>query len=141
MSTPSPDRPARPADATWLFALFTSLFALSLIFHQLWWFGFEVLSVHFLVVLAALWTALRPTSVVRFLTMMAAEVVSVGLDMPDVGSHTLLVLVSGACLVAYASWTTLRTRRLPEPGPLFERIAPSSGCSCWSSTRPRPSPR
>ena len=124
MSTPSLDRPARHAEATWLFGLFALLFALSLILHQLWWFGFEVLSPHFLVVLAALWTALRPTSVVRFLTMIAAEVLAVGLDMPDVGSHTLLVLVLGACVLAYVGWTTRLTQPLPDAGTLFERIAP-----------------
>ncbi len=111
-------------DARWLFGFFAAAFALSLILHQLRWFGFEVLSVHFLVILAALWTILRPTSVARFLTMIGAEVFSVALDMPDVGSHTLLVLVSSACMLSYAGWTTLRTRRLPDAGALFERIAP-----------------
>ncbi len=112
------------AGATWLFGLFALAFAVSLIFHQLWWEGFEVLSVHFLVVLAALWSILRPTSVARFLAMLAAKVLSVALDMPEVGSHTLLVLVSGACVLAYVAWTSLPTRRLPDPGALFERIAP-----------------
>ena len=124
MTTPSSDRSARPPDATQLFGLFAFLFALSLVLHQLWWHGFEVLSVHFLVIVAALWTAQRPTSVGRFLTMIAAEVLSVSLDMPDVGSHTLLVLVSGASVLAYVGWTTLATRRLPDAGTLFERIAP-----------------
>ena len=124
MSTPPPGRPARSAEAIWLFGLFAAAFALSLILHQIRWFGFEVLSPHFVVVVAALWTLLRPTSVVRFLTMVAAEVVSVALDMPDVGSHTLLVLVSCACMLTYVGWTTLRTRGLPEPGALFERIVP-----------------
>lgn len=124
VSTPLPDRPARHADATWLFGLFALLFALSLILHQLWWDGFEVLSPHFLVILAALWTVLRPTSAVRFLTMIAAEVLSVALDMPDVGSHTLLVLVSGTCVLTYVGWRTLLTRRLPDAGTLFERVAP-----------------
>ena len=112
------------ADARWLFGLFALAFAVSLILHQLWWEGFEVLSVHFLVVVAALWTVLRPTSVARFVAMLAAEVLSVGLDMPEVGSHTLLVGVSGACVLAYVAWTSLPTRRLPAPGALFERIAP-----------------
>jgi len=124
VSTPSPGRPARPTDTTWLFGLFALLFALSLILHQLWWHGLEVLSPHFLVILAALWTAIRPTSVVRFVTMVAAEVLSVALDMPDVGSHTLLVLLSGTCVLTFVGWTTLRTRRLVDAGTLFERIAP-----------------
>lgn len=112
------------ADATWLFGLFALAFAVSLILHQLWWEGFEVLSIHFLVVLAALWCILRPTSVARFGAMLAAEVLSVALDMPEVGSHTLLVGVSGACVLAYVAWKSLPTRRLPDPGALLERIAP-----------------
>ncbi len=118
------DRPPRDADSTWLFGLFGLLFALSLILHQLWWDGFEVSSPHFLVILAALWTALRPTSVVRFLTMIGMEVFAVALDMPDVGSHTLLVLVGGICLLTFAAWTTLREWRLPDAAFLFERMAP-----------------
>jgi len=66
-------------------------------------------------------------SVGRFLTMIAAEVFAVATDMPDVGSHTLLVLVSGSCLLAYVGWTARRSRRLPDPGTLFERYAPFFG--------------
>jgi len=125
VSTPySIDQPTRTPDGTWMFGLFAGALALSLILHQVWWFGFEVLSVHFVVVLAALWTLFRPTSIVRVLAMLAAEVCSVALDMPDVGSHTLLVLVSGASVLAYVGWTSLGPRRLPDAGLLFERIAP-----------------
>ena len=112
------------SDSTWLFGAFALLLAISLILHQMWWDGFEVRSPHFLVILAALWTVLRPTSVVRFLTMMAMEVFAVALDMPDVGSHTLLLLVSGVCLLIWVALFALRTRRLPDAGVLFEQIAP-----------------
>jgi len=111
-------------DSTWLFGLFGLLLALSLILHQLWWDGFEIRSPHFLVIIAALWTARRPTSVKRFVTMIATEVFAVAVDLPDVGDHTLLVAVSGVCVLLYVAWTTLRTRRLPDPGTLFEQIAP-----------------
>ena len=127
VSAPLPGRTARDADSTLLFGLFALLLAFSLILHQLWWDGFEVRSPHFLVILAALWVALRPMSVGRFLTMIAAEVFAVATDMPDVGSHTLLVLVSGSCLLAYVGWTARRSRRLPDPGTLFERYAPFFG--------------
>ncbi|HSH60191.1 MAG TPA: HTTM domain-containing protein, partial [Acidimicrobiales bacterium] len=127
MSTPSAERTTQAADATWLFGLFALLFALSLILHQLWWDGFEVRSWHFPVVLAALWVVGRPTSVWRFLTMIALETFAVALDMPDVGSHTLLVLMIGTCLLAYVVWTTWRHRRLPDAGTLFEHIAPFLG--------------
>jgi hypothetical protein len=115
---------AQDADAKSSFGLFALLLGLSLILHQLWWDGFEVRSPHFLVILASLWVALRPSSVVRFLTMVALEVLAVALDMPEVGSHTLLVLVIGVCLLGYVAWTTLRIRGLPDAGALFERIAP-----------------
>ncbi len=122
-----PDGSTQRSDATWLFGLFVLLFALSLILHQLWWDGFEVRSWHFVVVVAALWAAIRPTSVPRFLAMIAAEVVAVTLDMPDVGSHTLLVLIIGVCLLSYVGWTTVRNGRLPDAGTLFERVAPFLG--------------
>ena len=112
------------SDSTWLFGAFALLLAISLILHQMWWDGFEVRSPHFFVILAALWTVLRPTSVVRFLTMIAMEVLTVALDMPDVGSHTLLLLVSGVCLLIWVAWVALRARRLPDAGILFEQIAP-----------------
>ncbi|GLP83128.1 HTTM domain-containing protein [Mycobacterium antarcticum] len=121
---PASDRSARDLDATLLFGLFALLLAFSLILHQIWWNGFEVRSPHFVVMVAALWVALRPTSVVRFLVMIAAEVVAVALDLPYVGDHTLLVLITGACVIGYVGWTTLATRRLPRAGPLFAGIAP-----------------
>ena len=121
---PSPDRPVRDGDASVSFGLFAFLLALALILHQLWWNGFEVPSAHFVVIVAALWVMGRPTSVTRFLLMLAAEVVAVALDLPYVGDHTLLVLVTGACVLGDVGWTGLLTRGLPEPGALFERIAP-----------------
>jgi len=75
------------------------LFAVALILHQLWWGGFDVGSPDFLVVVAALWALLRPMSVGRFATMTATKVVAVALDMPFVGSHTLLVLIGGASVL------------------------------------------
>lgn len=127
VSRPLPDGTTERADATWLFGLFVLLFALSLILHQLWWDGFEVRSWHFLVVVAALWAALRPTSVPRFLALVAVEVWAVALDMPDVGSHTLLVLIVGVCVLVDVGWTTARSRRLPDGGTLFQRVAPFIG--------------
>ncbi|MDP9383855.1 MAG: HTTM domain-containing protein, partial [Actinomycetota bacterium] len=111
-------------NASWQFGAFSLLFACSLILHQMWWGGFEVLSPHFVVVAAALWAAARPRSVARFVAMLAAEVGSVALDMPGVGSHTVLVLVCGTCVLAYVGAVSWRSRRLPEAGALFAAIAP-----------------
>ena len=112
------------ADGRLLFGLLSLLLALSLVMHQLWWEGFEVRSLHFVVILGALWAAARPTSVPRFLAMLGAEVVSVTLDMPGVGSHMLLLGVCGACVLAYAAAVAVPARRLPDAGVLFAGIAP-----------------
>ncbi len=111
-------------DTTGLFRLFSALFALSLILHQLWWNSFELLTPHAAVILAAAWALLRPTSVGRFLLAVGAEVVAVALDMPFVGSHTLLVLIVGGCVLAQLGWLTVRARRLPSPAAAFDTIAP-----------------
>lgn len=124
MDAPASDAQAPEADASWRFGLFSALLALSLILHQLWWNGFEVPSLHFGVVLAAFWVLLRPTSVARFLTMVAVEVVVVWLDMPGAGSHTLLVAVCGASILLYAAGATASARRLPDASAFFESIAP-----------------
>ncbi len=118
------DCPTGPSGRTERFGLLSLLLAVALILHQLWWGGFEVLSVHGLVVLVALWALLAPTSVPRFLAMLATEVTALALDMPALGSHTVLVLVCGTCLLVDTGATALRARRMPTPGELFERAAP-----------------
>jgi len=112
------------ADTAWLFGLFNALLAVSLILHQLWWNGFEVRTAHTVVVLAAGWVLLRPGSVGRFVAMIAAEVVAVALDMPLVGSHTLLMLIVGGCALGHLGWTALRERTLPTPAAVFVELAP-----------------
>lgn len=121
------DPTASGSDETWLFGLFAFLLALSLIVHQLWWGGFGIDARHSLVVLAALAVLRRPTSMARFLAMIAVEVVAVGLDMPDVFSHTLLMLVIGATVLVHVGWSACRDRQLPDAGVLFTRIAPFLG--------------
>ncbi len=118
------ERQAPDADARWRFGLFSALFALSLILHQLWWDGFEVPGLHFGVILAAFWVLVRPTSVARLLALLALEVAAVARDMPGAGSHTLLAAVCGASILLYAAWTSASTRRLPDAAACFERVAP-----------------
>lgn len=122
--TTGPADAASDGDARSLFGLFSFLLALSLILHRLWWSGFELEGLHFVVIVAAFWVLLRPRSVGRFLAMLALQVVSVAVDMPDVGDHTLLVGLVGACVLAYGSATTLGTRRPVTGGSLFVAIAP-----------------
>lgn len=115
------DAPAG-ADGRDLFGLLGFGLALTLILHQLWWYGFDAR--HPLVLVAAGWVLLRPASVPRVLALLAAAVAGVAVDMPDVGDHVLLIGVCGAGILSYAVITSLAARRLPEPGALFERIAP-----------------
>ncbi|MDQ3631199.1 MAG: HTTM domain-containing protein, partial [Actinomycetota bacterium] len=124
MGSSAPEAQAPEADGRWRFGLFSALLALSLILHQLWWDGFEVPGLHFVVVVAAFWVLVRPTSVARLLALLALEVVAVGRDMPGAGSHTLLAAVCGASILLYAVWTSARARRLPDAAAFFERIEP-----------------
>lgn len=129
MGIARPERVGLPSgtvkpEASSRFALLSLLLAAALLLHQLWWGGFEVRSLHFVVVVAALWVMARPGSVGRFVAMLGAEVVSVAREMPAVHSHTLLVLVCAVSVLAFVALGAARSRRLPDPGGLFERIAP-----------------
>lgn len=71
---------------------------------QVWWDGFEVRFPHFLVILAALWTVLRPTSLVRSSRC--------GQPYPARAGERGLLAHLGA-------WIALRTQRLPDAGILL----------------------
>ena len=109
----------RPARA-W-FGLFAALFAAALVLDQLWWGGFEVLSWHGLVVLAALGVLTAPTSPVRFALLLGATVVSVGYDLPSVGTHRLVLLVVAGAVLAQLA---VMARRRPGPDAVMAAIAP-----------------
>ena len=112
-----------------LFGAFSALLALALLLHQVWWHGFEVASPHLAVVLTAFAVLARPSSVRRFLLMLGVETAVVAAEMPGAGSHTLMVGVLGACVLAFTAWLGVRERRLPEAGELFERLAPFARAS------------
>ena len=114
----------RTPDPGRLFALFNAALAVALIVHQLWWHGVELITPHAVVVLAAFWVLGRPRSVGRFALMLAAEVVSVGLDMPSGGSHILLLLVVAVVALVQLGWSTARRWSLPDPGAVFAELAP-----------------
>ena len=107
-----------------LFTLFAAMVAIALLLHRLWWTGFETSALNLIVVFAAFWVLLRPRSVTRFALMLGAEVVSVAIRMPDVGDHTLLIGVIGACILTHLGGSLIRTRRPVDAGALFARIAP-----------------
>ncbi len=111
-------------DARLRFGLFAVALAVALLLHQLWWDGFELASLRALVVLAAFAVLTGPTSVLRLLALLAAEVASVAADMPGAGSHILLVAVCAAAIFAWTAVETARRRALPEAGALFDGVAP-----------------
>lgn len=122
MTEPGSERHGDQADARALFGLFSFLLALALILHVLWWEGFDAR--HPLVIAAALWLMVRPTSVPRLALLLAVDILAVAGDMPDVGDHVLLVGIAGASILALVAALAARRRALPEPGEVFERVAP-----------------
>lgn len=73
---------------------------------------------HGLVALLAVAVLLRPSSLRRFALLAAAETVSVALDLPAIGDHTLLAFVTSAAVCA-----ALLAARGNTDG-LWERLAP-----------------
>ena len=115
---------ARPEVDDTRFPLLSTGFAVALVLDQLWWGGFEVRSLHAVVVLAAGVVLVRPRSVACFAALAAAEVVSTAVDMPGVGSHRLLLLVVAVVVLAHLGVSTLRARRLPDPAAAVAQLAP-----------------
>lgn len=111
-------------DARRRLGLFAVLLAVALMLHQLWWDGVEVGSLHGAVVAAALVVIARPTSVLRLVVLLALEVVAVARDMPGAGSHTVLVAVCAATVLADVAVSVVRTRRLPGAAALWVAVAP-----------------
>lgn len=113
---------AREAGGTpWLFP---TAFGIAVVADQLWWNGFEVLSLHGLVVLAAGWLLVRPDSVGRLAALLVTVAVSVTADLPVVGSHRLVELAVAVGPLADLGWTTVRLRRVPGPDEWTAAAAP-----------------
>ncbi len=106
-----------------LFGAYAALLACALLVHQLWWGGFVLWHPHGALVLAALWCLARPRSVARFLLLVATAVVALALDLPQVGDHLLLVLVTG---MAILGWAAARLRR----------GRPVDGTALWAALAP-----
>lgn len=106
------------------FGLLAAALAVAVVLDQLWWGGFEVVSRHGVVVLAAFVVLARPSSVFRFVLLATAVVVSVAADLPVVGTHRLLELVVVATVLIHLVVVTLRARHLPTPAAAFAGIAP-----------------
>jgi len=116
---------ASAPDARMQFSIFALLLALAILFHQTRLGDWELASSHMAVSLAAIFVLLRPSSPVRVFAMLAIQLVSLLIDMPNVVNHWLLLglttvgLAAGLGLAAVRRWPWLS-----DPSELYRRVAP-----------------
>jgi len=119
----SPRVPA--ADARAQFAVFSFLLALAILFHQSILGDWEVLSAQMAVSLAAIFVLLRPSSAPRFFAMLAIQLVSLLIDMPNVVNHWLLLGLTTVGLATGFVLAAVRRRDwLSDSGEIYRRVAP-----------------
>ncbi len=113
------------ADRRTQFAIFSFLLAGAILFHQAQLAAWEVFSPHTVVSLSAIFVLLRPSSVARFLAMLAIHLLSMLIDMPYVVNHWLLLGLTTVGLGIPLAVAALRRRPwLRDPGELYRRMAP-----------------
>ena len=113
------------ADARVQFAVFSFLLALAILFHQSRLGDWEVLSPQMAVSLAAIFVLLRPSSAPRFFAMLAIQLVSLLIDMPNVVNHWLLLGLTTVGLAGGLVLAAVRRRNwLSDSGEIYRRVAP-----------------
>jgi Vitamin K-dependent gamma-carboxylase len=116
-------RPADGATTRGQFTIFAFLLAAATVFHEAA-LG-ELRVTHALVTLAALWVLLRPSSLTRFLVLVAAQLVVFADDLPHVVNHWLVLAVTNLVVVAYIAWAAIGRREWPiRTGALYQSLAP-----------------
>jgi hypothetical protein len=116
-------RPADDATTRGQFTIFAFLLAAATVFHEAA-LG-ELRVTHALVTLAALWVLLRPSSLTRFLVLVAAQLVVFADDLPHVVNHWLVLAVTNLVVVAYIAWAAIGRREWPiRTGALYQSLAP-----------------
>jgi hypothetical protein len=116
---------ASAPDARMQFSIFAFLLALAILFHQSHLGDWEVLSSHMAVSLAAIFVLVRPSSPLRFFAMLAIQLVSLLIDMPNVVNHWLLLGLTTVGLAAGLGLAAIRRRPwLSDPGEIYRRVAP-----------------
>jgi hypothetical protein len=106
------------------FACLAAAFALALVAHQLWWRGLPGADLDGLVCALAAWVLARPAAPGRLLALAVAELAAVAGDLPAIGDHTLLAVVTAAAFAASFAGPAVRGRRLPTPSALWPALAP-----------------
>src|SRR5918994_7136544 len=116
-------QPADDATTRGQFAIFAFLLAAATVFHEAA-LG-ELRVTHALVTLAAVWVLLRPSSLTRFLVLVAAQLVVFADDLPHVVNHWLVLAVTNLVVVAYIAWAAVGRREWPiRTGTLYQSLAP-----------------
>ena len=116
-------QPAPDAAARGQFAGFAFLLAVATVFHE------AVLGdwrpTHVTVTLAAVWVMLRPSSLTRFLVLVATQLIVFVDDLPEVANHWLVLSITNVTVLAYLAWAAITRRDWPiSGGQLYRRLAP-----------------
>jgi hypothetical protein len=107
------------AFAVWAFAL-----AVGVCIHE-WQRAQPPLSLTGLTVVLAIGVMVRPSSVVRVIALLAAFVLELLTDLPDVFNHTLVIGVVGATVLTWWLWVVRGSpTEARDPGYVYDMIAP-----------------
>lgn len=124
-TTPIRVAPPAPTVSGLWFSSFSFLSSAAILLHQLHETGFSRPNgFDVLLNLAALWNLLRPGSVVRFLTLCAAQIVACGAQLPFVWNHWAFVALANVSVLAAAARLALRARGRLAGVELLAAIAP-----------------
>jgi hypothetical protein len=123
--TPSTSAQTGPRADRRHFAIFSFLFAVAVLLHQNRLSDWDVISVHAVVSLAAIFLLLRPSSVPRFAALAGALLWDWAVHMPVVVNHLWAVAVFFAAVLVAMGVALLRGLDWPrDGGELYRRFAP-----------------
>ncbi|WP_219416042.1 HTTM domain-containing protein [Pseudonocardia nigra] len=117
-------RGAGAAAGTTVFGVWSSAFALGVLFHE-WQTGAPAVSVHGVAAIAAIAVLLRPTSVLRMLVVLALLAVEFVIDLPNPWNHTTVAgVVGGAVVLWWIGYAVCSPGAARRPDQFLQRIAP-----------------
>lgn len=122
---PEADASRRLADRA--FAIFASLWAVAILFHQVAYPARHVGFFRYALTLAALWVLLRPSSVPRFVALAAAQIVLVLYYLPNfITNHSLFSFFVNLTVLSTFGYLVVRGKSLVvERGELLRTFAPA----------------
>jgi len=121
---------AERAPAPWvhtgaaMFPVVAGLLALAILFHKARLGERELTSPHMVVSVAAIWALLKPSSLGRFVTLLAVYLAVWALDLPRVVNHIMFTALIALALFAWLGLELARTRRWPDASAVYAHLAP-----------------